>query len=147
MSIRETGEFTLGLKSLELQLQTLLSNAGGEKATKLLDIMCKLKNSEQELILAMFSKVVKEIIAGDTRLDEMAYGDLKNFEESLYQDIIAEIEKTSLTKEEMTRRRVSKLQVLQGGSKDSEKKQGKLRPIISIDSLKNKKNESGDTFH
>lgn len=147
MSIRETGEFTLGLKSIELQLQTLLENAGGGKATKLLDSLCKLGSTEQELVLAIFSKVIKNIVAGDIRLDELGYSQLNEFEEGLYKEIIAEIEKNSISKSKERKRGINRFSVLKGGSKNIRKKGSHLSEVVSIEVLKNKKNEKEDILH
>lgn len=144
MSIRETGEFTLGLKSIELQLQTLLENAGGMKATKLLDTLCKLGTTEQELVLAVFSKVIRKIVRGDIRLDDLGYSELNRFEEGLYKDIIAEIEKNSIANR---KERVNKFSVLKGGSKTTSKKVNHLSEVVSIEVLKDKKENKEGILH
>lgn len=90
MDKKQEGSFSLGLRSLQLQLQTLLEEAGGEQAAVLLDALTQLSAEEQTIALKIFSAVVERISGGDERLASAGNAALKEFEESLYQDILAE---------------------------------------------------------
>jgi hypothetical protein len=147
MSLRTTGEFTLGLRSLELQLKTLLENAGGTKAGRFLDVLCKLSKDEQELVLAVFTKVIGDVLAGDRRLGELQYDELKAFEEQLYNDVLAEIEKSNT--ENRTVKPVARLQVLSGGrTTEKQESSANLKPVISITSLQRDRSKNDkDVLH
>jgi hypothetical protein len=131
--IRIPGSFSSNLLSVQLQLGTLLEGIGGESATKFLDSVSKLSASEQGLILSALGRVVEKIANGEERLysnDDVA---LKNFEEGLYQDLVAAI-KASNGGQEDTRRSSAALKVVRGSGKYDFRPSGrsKARPTLRL---------------
>ena len=100
------GPFSLGLMTLQLQLANLLQGAGGDDAAAALDSLSQLKPAEQKIALTRFNNVLKRILSGNVRLEAAADKDLENFEESLYQDLVAGLYEASAS---------PKLEVLNGG--------------------------------
>ena len=88
MTNQRKGSFSASLLSLQLQLKTLLEEAGGDHAVNFLNTVSSLNQSEQKVVLEVFTSIVNRIINGEQRL--VTEGDLarKDFEDALYSDII-----------------------------------------------------------
>jgi hypothetical protein len=83
------GNFSLGLKSLELQVGALLEGCGGEHASALLDALSDLSGPEQERTIGLFLKVISRLKASNVRLPEESDESLKDFEETLYNELVS----------------------------------------------------------
>lgn len=86
------GQFSLGLTSLKAQVETLLENSGGRQVSELLDTLAELNNSEQDIVLAVFTKLASKLAEGDIRVSDSETQELKELEDDLYNDIISAIE-------------------------------------------------------
>lgn len=91
MSWLRGGEFTRNLLSLQLQLQTLLEGVGGEGTASLLDGLAQLSDSERKRIIPILSRVVAKVLKGEKRLVSAEDLEMRDFEESLFQGIMASI--------------------------------------------------------
>ena len=60
--------FSANLMSLQLQLKTLLEEAGGDDVVSLLDALCRISGSEQKVALKAFVQIIDRINSGDLRL-------------------------------------------------------------------------------
>ncbi len=89
---KSSGAFSKNFLSLQLQLETLLEDVGGERAVEMLDSLAQLSGSEQKVVLAAFDRVIKRIAAGSDRLISNDDKRMKEFEEGLYSDIVAAIQ-------------------------------------------------------
>ena len=107
--------FSSNLLSLQLQLQTLLEDSGGDAVMGLLDSLCSLSGEEQTLVLKVFTSIIKRIAAGELRLANEKDQELSRFEHGLYLDLLA------VLKQQQHRRETVKLEVLPGGKKPHER--------------------------
>ena len=82
------GTFSLGFFSLQLQLQNLLEEAGGEKAIELLDAISNLDSSHRSALLECFSRVAKRISSDNSCNPAEDSAAVNSLEESLYHEII-----------------------------------------------------------
>jgi hypothetical protein len=83
------GDFSKSWISLQLQLRTLLEEAGGDNAMTLLDTLCKLRKSERGRVLGALNRVIDQIVATerpDPTADDEA---LQRFEDELYRDLLS----------------------------------------------------------
>ena len=112
MDKKITGEFSKNLFALELQVKTLLEGVGGDRLIHLLDLLCTITRSEQEVVLDAFAKVVEKVATGDTRLVRTSDEELKAFEDGLYEEILTAIQERSRFAEG------KKLRVVSGGKKE-----------------------------
>lgn len=129
--IRFPGSFSSNLLSVQLQLGTLLEGIGGQSATKFLDSVAKLSGAEQDLVLGALSRVVDKISSGEERLysnDDIA---LKNFEESLYNDLISAIKASNNGKED-PKRSTAALKVIRGSGKFDFRPNGKSKSRATL---------------
>lgn len=106
------GPISLSLLSLQAQVKTLLEEAGGNSVLELLDALCKIRPSEQEAVLKLFTRVIDRIAAGEIRISE-EQSELAAFEEALYEDLLASIQAAEQGKSRL------KLEVLEGGKSRS----------------------------
>jgi len=95
ISGKSSGSFSKNFVSLQLQLETLLEDVGGDRAVELLDSLSNLSGSEQKLILGIFDRVVKRVASGAERLVSNDDKRLKDFEEGLYSDLVSAIQSAS----------------------------------------------------
>jgi len=95
MDTKNNNQFSANLFSLQLQLKTLLEDAGGDHALALLDALCKLNRSEQEIVIRMLTKIVQKLIQSDVRFSCEEDRVLNEFEDALYQDIVGEMQRAS----------------------------------------------------
>ncbi len=109
MSEKSGGNFSSSLLSLQLQLKTLLEGAGGDAALKFLDTLSTLHPSEQKLALSIFTRVIEEIRKGEYRLFTKDDQVLKEFEETLYKDILSSMREAANEGERHT------IEVIDGG--------------------------------
>ena len=103
------GKFTKNLFSLQLQLRTMLEEAGGDDAMQFLDTLCKLNKSEQRVILKVLNRLVGDILHKGPRFETEGDLALKRFEDDLYGDLLRAM------KNESSSVKRSKLQVVDGG--------------------------------
>ena len=102
------GRFTANLISLQLQLKTLLDDAGGDGVVRLLDSLCKLSSAEQGIALTLLTGVVNRIASGDIRVTSEEDRAMAVLEEDLYKDIVHSMQ-------EAAGNGPRKLQVVRGG--------------------------------
>lgn len=108
--------FERNLLSLELQLKTIFEEVGGESALKFLGKLSKLNRSEQELILETLSNLIDRIERGDTRLNTDEDQLAQDFEDGLFNDIVASMKRVSNeSTREVLSREIKRLRVLDGG--------------------------------
>ncbi|MCB0318552.1 MAG: hypothetical protein KDD56_07330, partial [Bdellovibrionales bacterium] len=108
------GNFTKNLFSLQLQLKTLLEDAGGEEAIELLDTLCKLNKSEQGILLKVINRLLSKVLNNGPRFETDGDLALKKFEDDLYQDLVSAL--TQGTASEKPKR----FEVLNGGKNSTE---------------------------
>jgi hypothetical protein len=121
MAKKFDGNFSLGLKSLELQVGALLEGCGGEQASALLDALGDLSAPEQERTIGLFLKVISRLKASNVRLPEEKDENLKEFEESLYNELLSSMDEAANGESVAPVSRRHKFAVLDGG-KDVEPK-------------------------
>jgi len=126
---KRRGDFSRSLFSLQLQIKTLLEEAGGDPAISLLDSLCKLNKSEQKIALGIFNRCIERISSGDTRLCTQQDKELKDFEDGLYRDILESIGNAALPIE-----KTHKFEVLDGG-----KLKAKSETLIDLDEARAKR--------
>ena len=124
MDTKSDNQFSSNLFSLQLQLKTLLEDAGGDHALELLDALCKLNRSEQNIVIQMLTTTVQKLIQNDVRFSREQDRILNEFEDSLYQDIVNEMQDASAIESQnlpFQRRPVTgteaRLEILKGGRK------------------------------
>ena len=76
-----------------MQLQTLLEGVGGEETAGLLDSLAKLSETERSLVIPLISKAINSIANGDKRVMSAKDQELKQFEDALFEDVLAALEK------------------------------------------------------
>jgi hypothetical protein len=120
MNWSQGGDFTKSLMSLQLQLQTLMEGVGGDHTASLLDNLARLSDSERAAIIPLISKVIAQVANGDKRLLSAKDEELKDFEDSLYESVLAALGNGSNTVEP-ARELNPKLAVVSGGKSDKER--------------------------
>ena len=120
MSWSRGGSFTRNLLSLQLQLQTLLEGVGGEGTASLLDGLSQLSETERKRVIPLLSRVVSRVIKGDKRVASSEDKDLQNFEDSLFDSIVAALGH-SANEDEVDTSTDRKLEVFPGGKGLSER--------------------------
>ena len=105
------GKFTKNLFSLQLQLRTMLEEAGGDEAMELLDTLCKLNKGEQRVILKVLNRLVDDVLNKGPRFETEGDLALKRFEDDLYGDLLRAM------KDESSSVKRSKLHVVDGGKR------------------------------
>jgi len=90
------GGFGNGFLSLQLQLNTLFEEVGGERAIGLLDALGRLSSAEQKLLIPLLTKVVIRIASGEIRFFSQEDKEHKVFEEKLFQEILDDLKKAAL---------------------------------------------------
>lgn len=89
------GTISSNLLSLQMQLKTVLEEAGGDAVLTLLDALCMLNRSEQVIALRTLNRIVKRIVLGDNRLFTSEDSARKDFEDGLYNEITRALRDTS----------------------------------------------------
>lgn len=92
MSPKKEGQFAATLYSLQLQLKSLLEEAGGDHAVELLDLICTLNRSEQRIVLKVFKATLDRLVAHNVRFSNREDQALKKLEDNLYSDILSAYE-------------------------------------------------------
>ena len=123
------GRFTKNLFGLQLQIKTLLEDAGGDEALELLDTLCQLNPSEQRVVLKVLNRLVGDILRQGPRFETEGDLALKKFEDDLYGDLLRAMQ------EEAYKTNRSKLQVVKGG-KEEENSTGDLIDLQKIRSIR-----------
>jgi len=132
---RSGGTFSKSFLSLQLQIDTLMEEAGGERAIELLDALATLNPSEQRLALGVFARAVKRIAAGSDRLVTNDDKALKDFEDGLYADIVAALNGATA---EAPRGKL--IEVIDGGKTETPKpSRSSERTPISLDEARRAK--------
>lgn len=83
MSPKKDGQFSASIYSLQLQLKSLLEEAGGDHAIELLDTLCNFSRTEQQVILGVMLRAANRILASGVRFSSREEQALKEFEDSL----------------------------------------------------------------
>lgn len=117
------GIISLTLKALSLQLATLMDEAGGESALKLLDKLASLNPQTRKLAIDKFSAELDQILIEDGGNNVYVPGEA---EEKIFQSIMSEIDDGSFFSKR-------KLEVLSGP-----KNQEKLGDIIDLQAFRQK---------
>jgi len=125
MAKKFDGNFSLGLKSLELQVGALLEGCGGERARALLDALAELSAPEQERTIGLFLKLIARLKASNVRLPEEKDENLKEFEESLYNELLSSMNEAANGESVSPVSRRRKFAVLEGGKEVEPKTQSK----------------------
>lgn len=94
-TMSEKGQFQKNYFSLQLQLQTLLEEAGGENLLPVLDQLCEMSGAEQKITLRIFQRALQKFSRQSIRLTSSRDRALKDFEEGLYQDILGAMKEAS----------------------------------------------------
>jgi len=115
--IMSTKNFSANFFSLQLQLNSLLEDAGGEAALTFLDKLSSLHKSEQKIMMRIFENTVDRVRNGDIRLETEEDLVLQNFEKNLYNDIVYAMQTARVLPEPM------KLAVVDGGKSPAQKPQ------------------------
>jgi hypothetical protein len=76
------GLFSLSLKALAAQLESLMDESGGENAVALLDELSKLESPERNALLRAFLTVAQEFVESRTVWNVSDLGDIKDFDET-----------------------------------------------------------------
>jgi hypothetical protein len=117
MEGKREGMVTRNLLSLELQLKTLFEDCGGQDSLQLLDALSKLSKREQEVALKMFAAVCEKVARSEQRVISKEEESLKNFEDDLFESIVAEIQALPIR----MKKSVTDLRVVDGGKTSSQK--------------------------
>jgi hypothetical protein len=112
MKKSQGGEFSKSLLSLQLQMQTLLENAGGDQAANLLDELSEFHPSERAKLLPALGRVLRKLAQSQARFPTDGDLALKSFEDQLFGELFS-----ALTSE-----KPSRLAVLDGGKKVNTRK-------------------------
>ena len=103
------GKFSSDFLSLQLQLKTLLEDVGGDDALRFLDCLSTLNPSERSLALKVFQSVIAKISNGTRRLETDGDKALKEFENNLYDDVLASMREAALAASS------KRLEIVRGG--------------------------------
>jgi hypothetical protein len=120
MNWSQGGDFTKSLLSLQLQLQTLLEGVGGDTTASLLDNLARLSDTERAAIIPLITKVIAKVVDGDKRLLSAKDEELKDFEDSLFESVLAALGNTAANTEPL-REPSPKLAVVSGGKSNGER--------------------------
>ena len=88
----DSGTFSRNFLSLQLQLKTMLEEAGGEGVAGLLDHLSNLSTAEQKVAIRVFERVLKDFMAQGPRFSDANDIERKRFEEQLYSELSNEME-------------------------------------------------------
>lgn len=102
MDWSQGGDFSKSLLSLQLQLNTILEGVGGEEAATLMDTMGKLTNKEREIILPLVNRVIQRLLQENERLSSLEDAELKDFENALYESVLAAMNDSQDPKKKVT---------------------------------------------
>lgn len=135
-----SNRFSANFISLQLQLKTLLEEAGGDELMPFLDALGTMNRSEQKTILKLLTRTIEKVVATTPRLATDGDLALKEFEDSLYADLAHALE----TGESKHPTRPRKIEVLSGGKAAQEPEKtpidlaaARKRKRISSDSILN----------
>lgn len=143
------GDFTKSLISLQMQLQTLLEGVGGEETAGLLDGLAKLSETERSLIVPLITKVINTIAHGDKRVMSAKDKELKEFEDALFNDVLAALEKPQ-SSHTPSKEAGPRLAVVPGGKSPSPaitfKKPVRIPALIDLAKARESRRPRGDDF-
>lgn len=83
--------FSSNFLSLQLQLKTILEEAGGDDLMPFLDTLSSINKSEQRVALKLFKRTLDKFVGGSMRLETQGDLALKEFEDSLFSDLLEDI--------------------------------------------------------
>lgn len=126
------GDFTKNLLSLQMQLQTLLEGVGGEETAGLLDGLAKLSETERSILIPLVTRVINKVVMGEHRLMSEKDKELKEFEDSLFEGVLAALQEPDTTKVS-TKEKSPRLAVVPGGK--SPKQPLQLKKPVRIPTL------------
>ena len=121
------GDFTKNLLSLQLQLQTLMEGVGGDSTASLLDGLAKLTESERAVVIPLITRAIHNISGQENRLMSEKDKHLKDFEDSLFNGVIAALNKPR-EESRQDSERAPKLSVVSGGI-DKERATSFKKPV------------------
>ena len=119
MDTRKQGSFSLGLKSVELQLQTLFADCGGDSALQLLDLLAQCRPGKQQELLSQF------ITTTSPHATEAAASD---FEQELYEGLIEDFDLAASAEHGGSR-----LYVVEGGKGNPRMERPASGALINLD--------------
>lgn len=129
MNWSQGGDFTKSLVSIQLQLQTLLEDVGGENAAELMDAVAKLHGAERKTVLPILIRVIRRLAENNDRLCSKDDIKLKEFEDSLYESVVAEMSKAALNTIPAEEKRLS---VVKGGRAQVLDKPVRISTLIDL---------------
>jgi len=138
------GRFSTSLLSLQLQLQTLMEDVGGEHALKLLDTLTELSKSEQKVMLGVFTRVTQRFSRGTLRLESPDDRKLKDLEDSLFDDIMLAMRAASRTNTNV-KALPERLQIVDGGGQIATSSRRQSSPINLEDARRTRRARNGLT--
>jgi hypothetical protein len=130
--------FSANFLSLQLQLKTLLEEAGGDELMPFLDALGTMNRSEQKIILKVLTRTIEKVATKTPRLATDGDLALKEFEDSLFADLAQALE----TGETKSPTRPRKIEVLSGGKASPEPE----KTPIDLAAARKRKRISSDTI-
>ncbi len=115
MNWSQGGDFTKSLLSLQLQLQTLLEGVGGDETAGLLDVLAKMSDTERALIIPVLTKTLSRLLESGNRLQTNEDIRLQDFENSLFESVMAAMGDGVAESEGTADRGTKRLAVVSGG--------------------------------
>jgi hypothetical protein len=83
--------FSSNFLSLQLQLKTILEEAGGDDLMPFLDTLSSMNKSEQMVALRLFKRTLDRFVGGSMRLETLGDLALKEFEDSLFSGLLDDV--------------------------------------------------------
>lgn len=83
--------FSSNFLSLQLQLKTILEEAGGDDLMPFLDTLSSMNRSEQMVALRLFKRTLDRFVGGSMRLETLGDLALKEFEDSLFSGLLDDV--------------------------------------------------------
>lgn len=107
MTTRAHGSFSLGMRTLQLMADSLFDGCGGKEALALLDGLSELREEDQKAALALFQKVLGRLSTNGTPLSARSPGEMAEFEEALYRDLLDSMREAQINSDGMDNGRVA----------------------------------------
>lgn len=86
------GDFTRSFMSLQLQLEHLLEEAGGDEVVELLDLLACFRKSERSRLLPVLREALANVLAAGVSVANSEDRELESFEEGLYENLVTALE-------------------------------------------------------
>ncbi len=88
MEKKFSGTFSLGLASVQLQLQELFQDVGGDRAIQLLDLLSHLSSDQHPHILDVFHAVLRRLQENEQQAQRTDDAAVNDFADSIYREIL-----------------------------------------------------------